>query len=163
MNILKKWLPTRSRKATITTIVLHASAGKSATSSISWLAKIGLSYHYIIERDGTITKCAPTSRVAFHAGKSFGPNGNNVNEYSIGICLANMNNGEVYPFTQIDAAHALVNELNQGIESIEFITTHYLVSPGRKTDPYKFKFEQFANKTGLTAWRPTPKTKWDLF
>lgn len=162
MKVIAHWLKTRARKIQPTTIVLHASAGASAESSINWLEKIGLSYHYIIERDGTVTKLAPVGRVAFHAGVSHGPNGSNVNDYSIGICFANRNNGEVFPNVQVDAAHALVNELTQTMPSLKYITTHYLVSPGRKNDPYRFKFETFSSKTGLSAWRPNAKAKWDL-
>ena len=160
INVVKSWLPTRVRKKPITTIVLHASAGASASSSISWLKKIGLSYHYIIERDGQITKLAPTSRVAFHAGKSVGPQGASVNDYSIGICFANRNNGEPYTKEQIKAALELVTALRG--EGIKWITTHYLISPGRKNDPYKFDFKSFATWCGVTPWRPNSATPWNI-
>lgn len=156
---VKSWLPTRARKKDITTIVLHASAGASASSSISWLKKIGLSYHYIIERDGVITKLAPVGRVAFHAGKSVGPGGSNVNEYSIGICFANRNNGEPYTDAQYKAARQLIQALSG--QGIRWITTHYLISPGRKNDPKGFKFKEFAGSVGLIPWRPNANTSWD--
>lgn len=134
INRLKLAAFTRPRTADVTTIVLHGSAGKSAESSISWLAKIGLSYHYIIERDGNVTKLAPVNREAFHAGISKGPNGPNVNRYSIGICFAT---DEKEPITsaQIVAATKLCREVCKVVPTIKHITCHKFISPGRKTDP----------------------------
>ncbi len=159
MNIItvNKWLPTRARKKPISTIVLHGTAGASALSSISWLRFIGLSYHYVIERDGTIYKAAPISRVAFHAGTSNGPEGNNVNDYSIGIAFANMENG-VEPITeaQLTACHLLIRELVGSEPSIKWLTRHKDIAPKRKTDPVKISaagVKSIASKFGrLSAW-----------
>lgn len=128
---------TRTRRKPCSTIVLHATDGKSASSSVEWLSKIGLSYHYIIERDGHVYKLAPVGRVAFHAGISSGPEGNNVNDYSIGIAFANYESGkEAITLGQVKAAKALVAVLakHSGFP-LQWVTTHYAISPGRKTDP----------------------------
>ena len=153
MPNLPTWLPFRSRHAPITTIVLHATAGKSASSSIAWLRKIKLSYHYIIERDGTVFKCVPYSRVAFHAGKSLGPQGENVGEYSIGISFANMDDGsEPYTAEAVAACNALIAELSGAIPSLKWITRHKDISPGRKTDPgVSLKFDRI-NAGRLERW-----------
>lgn len=158
----KKWLPHRARNGSVTTIVLHSTAGGSATGSISWLRKIGLSYHYIIERDGSRHKLVPASSVAFHAGKSIGPNGSNVNNYSIGISFANLNDGkEKITDAQIEAARQLVRELTAVYPSIEFITTHRLISWRRKTDPRRFDFVSFTAGLGLKAWRQSEDHPWN--
>jgi N-acetylmuramoyl-L-alanine amidase len=152
---LGKWLPSRTRHASTTTIVLHATDGKSAGSSISWLRQIGLSYHYIIERDGEIFKCVPISRVAFHAGRSVGPEGPNVNGYSIGIAFANYESGqEKITAEQIVACAELVQDLSAG-SWVSFLTTHYWVSPGRKTDPSmlpKADIFRMAKAAGIRVW-----------
>ena len=136
LSNLKNWLASRARTAPITTIVLHSTDGWSAASSISWLREIRLSYHYIIERDGEVTKCVPLSRVAFHAGKSTGPQGKDVNPYSVGISFANRESKkEKITDNQIRAMRELVTELKAAVSSIIWIPTHYWVSPGRKTDP----------------------------
>jgi N-acetyl-anhydromuramyl-L-alanine amidase AmpD len=144
---LREWLPSRARQHPVTTIVAHATAGASATSSIAWLYRLArdlirgneASYHYIIERDGSVTKCVPITRVAFHAGRSVGPNGPNVNNYSIGIAFANRNDGveRVTP-AQESAFYALVAELAVAFPDLKFVTTHYAISPRRKTDPVKW-------------------------
>lgn len=133
---LVNWLASRTRKDSVTTIVLHATDGASAGSSIAWLKKIGLSYHYVIERDGNITKCVPIRRVAFHAGKSFGPSGTNVNRYSVGISFANRESRKE-PITQaqVKACKDLVQAVCLMDSDIKYLTTHYSISPGRKTDP----------------------------
>ena len=102
------------------------------------------SYHYIIERDGEVTKCVPTGRKAWHAGKSVGPEGSDVNRYSIGIAFANLNDGnEVITAKQWDAARQLCIRLKEAYP-IEWITTHYGISYPRKTDPRGFNLELFA-------------------
>lgn len=136
----------------VTTIVLHGSAGKSAESSVSWLEKIGLSYHYIIERDGKVTKLAPVNREAFHAGVSKGPNGPNVNRYSVGICFATNEKEPITP-EQIAAAKQLCKELCKVVVTIRHITCHKYISPGRKTDPAMLDQKTLGNIAGeLKLW-----------
>lgn len=145
------WLASRPRKKSITTIVLHATAGSSLSGALSTLRLKGFSYHYIIEKNGRATKCVPYSRVAFHAGKSSGPTGPNVNEGSIGICFVNRNDGaDPYPEAQIEACKSLVGELINAIP-LRWITTHFAISPGRKTDPKGFPVERVA--MGLERWK----------
>lgn len=147
---LAHWLANRERKAPVTTVVLHATAGGSAESSIEWLRRINLSYHYVIERNGFITKCVPAGRVAYHAGKSLGPDGPNVNEYSVGIAFANRNDGEAITKAQLLAAAWLLYELRKQFPDLRWVTTHYAVSPGRKTDPKGFPPKDFG---GLEFWK----------
>lgn len=152
--ILKSWLASRARKTPATTVVLHATAGESASGAISWLRKIGLSYHYVIAKDGTVTKCVPTGRVAFHAGVSEGPDGSNVNNYSIGVSMANRNDGaDPYPREQVAACADLVKELKQGIPSLKWLTCHYSIAPTRKTDPRGFPALMIAQEAGLKPWK----------
>lgn len=156
ITALKDWLASRARKTHCTTIVLHSTDGASAGSSIHWLRQIGLSYHYVIERDGSITKCVPVSRVALHAGKSLGPNGPDVNRYSIGIAFANRESKDE-PITayQIRAADELINELKSGDPGLKYLTMHKLISPGRKTDPAMLpinEFRGFAGRNRLLTW-----------
>lgn len=158
MNVsnLPTWLNSRSRTVGVTTIVFHATAGKSGASSINWLRQIGLSYHYVIERDGRITKAVPASRVALHAGRSMGPDGANVNAYSIGIAFANLDDGKE-PITpaQITSAKWLTLQITKQFKDIRFVTTHKRISPGRKVDPRLFNASEFVaslGETDLEAW-----------
>ncbi len=153
---LAQWLASRPRTKPCTTIVLHATAGGSLSGALSTLRIKGLSYHYIIEKDGTITKCCPSNRVAFHAGKSEGPQGDNVNGYSIGISFVNRNDGtDMIPEAQEKAAQELVTELRESFP-LHWVTTHWAISPGRKTDPRPMgpgRLMKFAQICGLKAWQ----------
>lgn len=155
MNVVTigTWLPTRARKVDPTTVVLHATVGATALSSIAWLRKISLSYHYVIERDGTIYKCAPTGRVAFHCGASVGPDGSNVNNYSIGIAFANKDDGkDLYTVAQVEACNELLDSLALAMPSLKYVTTHARISPGRKTDPKYLSLSRIKLPKSLLWW-----------
>lgn len=152
---LGTWLPHRARRpgVTVDTVVLHATAGDGLSGSISWLRTIGLSYHYLVDRDGTIVKAVPYSFEAWHVGVSRGPQGTGVNRYSVGIALANRNDGrDPYTLAQTKAVGELVLAL-EGDLPLKWLTTHYWVSPGRKTDPIRYPIVPLAIETGLQVWR----------
>lgn len=144
-------------------VILHATAGASALSSIRYLKQPkkdspeGYGYHAVIERDGTIFKCVPYSKATFHAGISKGWNGPNCNYYTLGVCFANLNNGvEAVTVAQQTAAAWLIGQLRKQHDALGWISEHRLVSPGRKSDPNapNFDIDRFAVGTGLTVWRP---------
>lgn len=155
MNVkaLKSWLSFRERRRPCTTVVLHATAGSTSSGAIATLIQRRLSYHYLVEKDGTVIKCVPTGKVAFHAGVSFGPEGNGVNDYSIGIALVNRNDGlDPYTAAQMTATKKLVRDLRSAIPTLKWITTHREISWPRKNDPRKFDLFDAA-RAGLFAWR----------
>lgn len=154
---LTNWLASRPRRTPATTVVLHATDGASGASSINWLRRIGLSYHYVIERDGQVTKCVPVGRVAFHAGVSEGPDGADVNRYSVGIAFANWESqGELITQAQVDACKNLVQVLARNIPTLQYLTTHRAISPGRKNDPSRLSLQDrqdIARAGNLQGWR----------
>jgi N-acetyl-anhydromuramyl-L-alanine amidase AmpD len=130
------------RTKPLTTIVLHGTAGSSARSSASWLDKIGLSYHAIcsdpndVDGDGAILKCVRDSHVAYHAGVSKGPNGAAVNAYSLGFAWSNPEDKKTpISVAQWRAGVEWCASQCRAYPSIRYITTHAIVSPGRKFDP----------------------------
>lgn len=123
------------------------------TGSISILRERGNSYHYLIDRDGTTIQCVSPVQAAFHAGKSKGPQGEGVNEYSIGIAFVNENLPEKpIDQVQIDTATELIQRLRAKFEDLKFVTTHANISPGRKNDPVNFPVRELAVATGLDVW-----------
>lgn len=161
---LEKWLQHSARpNVPVTTVVLHHTGGATAQSTIDylrpkWSAKLKVwlgksaSYHFIVERDGTVYKCVPLAKKAWHAGSSKGPDGKDVNRYSVGIAFANRGNGEEYPDEQIVSAGELVRSLKSQFPELAYITTHRLITK-RKVDPAYFDFISFADgHTGLTTW-----------
>ena len=130
--------------------------------------------------DGLIRKLVPYSRAAYHAGSSYGPHeqargvsraqypyntlnrslrrvgkfvaGCSVNPYSVGISFVNLNDGkDGYSAAQYKACLDLILELRE-VLPLKHLTTHAIVSPGRKTDPKNFPVVQMANDCGLPLW-----------
>lgn len=133
-------------------VIVHATAGKSGQSSVSWLAQINLGYHYILERDGSIIVGVPKEQKAYHAGKSRGWAGSNCNNYAIGIAFANMDNGEPITDKQIAALKELLIVLQEKVSTLRYISCHKWVSPGRKTDPVGWT-PAGTDYCGLKVWR----------
>jgi len=175
MNIqpLQSPLESRQRQNQPVLIVLHATAGATAASSISHLRGVGLSYHYIITRDARdsaktanaentepiIHQCVANNRHAFHVGSTIpAPGGLGINKSSIGISLANIqrkNNPEPYPAKQIAALNELLAHLKSKVPSLKFLTTHAVVQPWNRADPLALKGAEIAAKHGFQFFRPT--------
>lgn len=156
ISALKQWLASRARVRKTTTIVLHATAGSSVSGAVETLTGKGFSYHYLVDKSGAITKCVPTSRVAFHAGVSVGPEGPDVNPYSIGIAMVNLDDGrDPYPEAQAKAVQELVATLVAADPNIKWLTTHRQISWPRKVDPLGFapRGLQIAAATRLIYWQ----------
>lgn len=164
---------TRNRPPSL--IVLHATAGATAASSIGVLRGRGLSYHFIIARDGKDSKhsslsdgsapkvfaCVdPASRVAFHVGSSipFPGKPGFINGNSVGISLANLQNRQApEPYTdgQLAALHDLIGSIRAAIPTITHITAHAFVQPWNRSDPQNLDIDAIARRHGLAVWRPT--------
>lgn len=72
--------------------VVHFTAGGSARSSAEWFRSpqnTNSSAHVVIERDGTVIQCVNFEKVAWHAGRSRWHSLVGLNQFSIGIELAN--------------------------------------------------------------------------
>lgn len=166
----KGWLAHKPRpKGTrVNTIVLHATAGSTLAGAISTLRKKGFGYHYILDQDGTVWKCAPIASSVAHAGESVGPQGSSCNRYSIGVCFVNLNDG-VHPITskQHAALMELLPLLKPGMDEFKWLTTHYAITvkPNgtyRKSDPRMVNVPDIAEAVGLTPWKPSYADRFSL-
>lgn len=141
----------------ISAIVIHADAASKISQSIAWLCdpQSKVSYHVIIGRLGDCYQLVQFDKRAWHAGKSvidapeYGhcgtgscmmDNRQNVNDFSIGICFGNRQDGkEPYTEAEYQAGAELCRELMQRYPAItpERIVTHeHIALPhGRKADP----------------------------
>jgi N-acetyl-anhydromuramyl-L-alanine amidase AmpD len=137
-----------TRPAPVSCIVLHADASDNAQGSVSWILspESKVSYHVLIDRDGTTYHFVPVEKRAWHAGVSTFQGKSNVNDFSIGLSFANKNDGhEPYTEAQLDVAAALCKEWMKRFPAItkDRITTHAIIAPGRKTDPKGFDLAGF--------------------
>ncbi len=101
--------------------------------------KSRVSAHYVIDRDGRVVQMVPDEKRAWHAGTSSLGGERNVNGYSVGIELVNLNDGaDPYPDAQLEAAAAVIRRLRERYRiPDERIVSHAAIAlpAGRKNDP----------------------------
>ena len=165
-------LSVASWKAKPTMIVLHATAGSTARSSVDHLRSIGLSYHFIIARDGKDTAktesadgsdpivyfCVPTGLRAAHVGSMMvmpGSDGRIANRCAIGISIANRQNGEGYTTKQLSVLDEIIQLVKKECPTVTHLTTHAVIQPWNRSDPQSVDGEAVANKHGLTWFLPS--------
>lgn len=176
MRLLKPYLHSFDRTKPIELVVMHATDGPGIDGAIETLRENDLGYHFLIEgprdTDGACVKAVPYTRGCYHAGNSYGPReqaagitrkqdkasrfvaGTSVNGYSIGVSFVKWDRPNVQITSkQYESARELVKELARAVPTLKYVTTHAVVSPGRKTDPVGFDLDRFAIEVGLQAWR----------
>jgi len=133
--------------------VLHSTVEPTLEGSIRVLRDREVSYHFLIDRNGDIVQCVDPTFAAYHAGKSLGPQGEGVNEYSIGISFVNLNDGaDPYTEEQQEAAKVLVVNMVLQFRRLKFLTSHAVISPDRKTDPVGYPIAELAAFADLEYW-----------
>ncbi|MCK6628237.1 MAG: N-acetylmuramoyl-L-alanine amidase [Anaerolineae bacterium] len=125
----------------ITAIVIHSTANNRLQGVIDWFNNPNsqVSAHYTIGKDGKIVQHVRDTDRAWHAGQSVWKGRNSCNDYTIGIELVNLNDGQdPYPEAQHRANVALCAYLCY-IHNIKVddIMGHLDIAlpPGRKSDP----------------------------
>lgn len=118
-------------------LLLHCSS-YSKDDMVKVLKKEGLSAHYIVETDGTVTQLVDEKYRAWHAGVGSWAGVQNINAHSIGIEIVNPTLGHMkpYPDRQIEQ----VIQLSQDIINRHHILPHNVIAhsdlaPTRKFDP----------------------------
>ncbi len=176
-------LSDNTRPAAATTIVLHATAGGTARSSVDWLRSQGLAYHYIIARDGhdtsssakadasdaAVYELADPQHWVSHVGSHVPlPGGFRANRIGVGVSLANRQDGEAYTANQIAAMHAVIALIKSRHPTVTHLTTHAVIQPWNRSDPRGIDGRAVAAQNGLQWFEPTaamiaafapPKTK----
>ena len=92
-----------------------------------------VSAHFFLRRDGEVVQCVPTSRRAWHAGRSSWQGQDNCNDYSVGIELEGAD-GQAFEPAQYASLVRLMQALAQHHGPLA-VAGHEHVAPGRKTDP----------------------------
>ena len=156
-TLLNKPLPVKKtvRSTTANYIILHYDDGGSYKSTRRTLIKKRNSYHYYIQRDGTIVKLIDPKYEASHAGISYYKGKFRLNKYSIGICLQN-DPPEAYTEKQYNSAGWLIKQLQSRYKdsTSKVIIGHSDIAfpRGRKIDPGKhFDWEKL--RVNINKWR----------
>jgi hypothetical protein len=132
-------------------VVLHHAAGFFA-GTISWLANPAskVSYHCLIDEDGTRATFAGDRDVTWHAGVSSWNGRGGCNGFTLGLSfVGNTNGGQLRkhgPGPTDDEVASALEWLLPRAERFEWteqnITAHRIVSPGRKDDTSIFFLTQ---------------------
>ena len=135
----------RPQGVAINTIVLHATATATGQEAVNAFRDPASkrSSHFVIDRNGAVIEMVPPEKRAWHAGVSQLDGLPDLNNYSIGIELADLNDGEAYTDAQYEALAHLIRGLRERFAIPDArIVSHAAVAmpPGRKTDPAGFNF-----------------------
>ncbi|MHB8637848.1 MAG: N-acetylmuramoyl-L-alanine amidase [Fimbriimonadaceae bacterium] len=134
----------------VDTVVIHDTAIPTLeeTALAFFREASQVSAHFTIGKDGSIVQSVSTFDRAWHAGVSRDWRGrDNVNNFSIGVELVNLDDGrDPYPDAQIDALKSLIRSLTR-LHPIQYLTSHeYIALPhGRKIDPNGFPWSRLAD------------------
>lgn len=121
------------------------------------LARLRVSAHFLIERNGGITQFVSCNERAWHAGASSFEGRAGCNDYSVGVEL------EGTDFTAFDPAqYAALARLTTALRRafpLRAARGHSDIAPGRKTDPGPlFDWRAFAAQARLPAhWLPAQR------
>ena len=124
------------RRITPKAIVLHHTAGSYA-GSVSWcmdpISKV--SYHAIVAKDGRRTVLADGDERTWHAGVSSWRGKRDLNSWAIGAAFeGDTNKRELGEAEMASMAEYLVPLMKQYGLTLDDVTDHRTVSPGRKDD-----------------------------
>jgi N-acetyl-anhydromuramyl-L-alanine amidase AmpD len=131
----------------VDTIVVHSTVIPTLQKTTEAFQRTSsqVSSHFTIGRDGSIIQNVSTFDRAWHAGVSKDASGRtNLNNYSIGIELVNLNDGkQPYPEQQIQALCGIIAEMRRRFPIKQIVSHEYIAQPpGRKNDPKNFPWER---------------------
>ena len=141
-DVVTEFFDDRAEGAIVDTVVIHAMSAPEATNPdspeacINCLAQHQVSAHFLIARDGQVSRLVPELKRAWHAGASRMHDGREeVNHFSIGIELIAREKAKFAP-VQYERVVELIADMVKRLP-LTFIVGHEdIATPaGRKKDP----------------------------
>jgi N-acetylmuramoyl-L-alanine amidase len=151
--------PRRNNRA-VDMLLLHYTGMTSAAAACAQLCSpdSGVSCHYLVDEDGTITQMVGEEERAWHAGASSWQGETDTNSRSIGIEIQNPGHGIGYrdfPAVQMQAVIALCRDiLSRHAIAPRNVLAHSDVAPGRKIDPGERFDWPLLFREGVGHWVP---------
>ena len=134
----------------VSCIVLHATVEPTTQGTVNIFLDgaraAPVSAHFVVGKDGRVVQMVPVEKRAWHAGGSMLAGVTNVNNFSVGIEMVNLNDGkDPYPEEQYRAVAGIIRLVRSRYDvPDERIVSHAVVATnaGRsdKTDPAGFDF-----------------------
>ncbi len=148
----------RPADASIDTVVIHYTGMKTAKEALDRLTskESEVSAHYLIDENGDVYQMVDDDKRAWHAGISYWKGRTNINDFSIGIELANKGHEfgyHAFSSPQMDSLLYLCLSLKSKYDiTAENFVGHSDIAPSRKEDPGElFDWKQMA-KNGIGIW-----------
>jgi N-acetylmuramoyl-L-alanine amidase len=151
--------PRRDARA-VDMLLLHYTGMNSAAAACDLLCSesSGVSCHYLVDEDGTITQMLGEDSRAWHAGVSCWQGETDTNSRSIGIEIQNPGHQYGYrdfPAVQMAAVVALCRDiLSRHAIQPRNVLAHSDVAPGRKIDPGERFDWPLLHREGIGHWVP---------
>ena len=119
------------------------------------IAHLRVSAHFFIRRDGEIQQFVSADKRAWHAGVSSWGGRERCNDFSIGIELEGSDFQAFTPI-QYQQLAQLLQRLHVRYPSLQQVTGHAQIAPGRKTDPGPyFDWAWLKQNTALVVFSDT--------
>jgi len=126
-------------------VVLHHTGNYSKHSITSTFTNRDslASSHVVIWKDGSRTKFVDDNKKAWHAGFSEFKRWKNCNEFMLGVEFEGDTNKEPLTYEQIESLiEWIIPRIEKYKFSIDWVTDHRTVSPGRKIDLKESEFNR---------------------
>jgi len=121
-NIKSKYCMKRPETAKVDTCIMHCTGSNDPLETcIENMRLEGVSYHYVVGKDGKWKEMVPIDYIAYHAGASIMPppdNRHNVNVFSVGIGL--MGKGE-FTDEQYLSASRICTQLEKKLGQLKYL------------------------------------------
>lgn len=143
------------RSRAIEGIVLHATADEgNEEGSITWMRspRSRVSCHLLVSRTGRVTRLVGDQQRAWHAGASWWRGTSDVNSITLGIEIANRNDGEPFAATQYRrVAEIVAHYCRQGL-TVDDVVGHDEIAPERRSDPLGWDWDRFRRMVEDRLW-----------
>jgi hypothetical protein len=125
-----------------------------ASDYVERLRLEGESWHFLITRTGGVVRCLPLTGTGFYCGRSDGPDGQHVNDYSFGVCVEGLAvEHERLAASQRQTLYELLSYLRYYDGGCPWLGMKWDVT--RKAEPKPFPLNEavLKNDLGYTIWR----------
>jgi N-acetyl-anhydromuramyl-L-alanine amidase AmpD len=146
--------------AVVDTVVIHSTVIPTLKATVGAFVRVSsqVSAHFSIGKDGSIVMSVDPFLRAWHAGVSRDAEGRaNLNHFSIGIELINLNDGkDPYPPAQMQALRNVIGALKRRFPIRQLVSHEFIAIPrGRKSDPRNFPWHEL-EECGLPMYHGSP-------